>query len=64
MEVAVESDQFETSIHATTQEDIYVLLSDGYEVNYYQQPASDKKSARGDTELPIKKYGWVWNGME
>ena len=53
MEVAVESDQFETSIHATTQEDIYVLLSDGYEVNYYQQPASDKKSARGDTELPI-----------
>ena len=30
MEVAVESNQFETPIHSTTQEDIYVILSDGY----------------------------------
>ena len=51
-------------MQAITREYINALLVDGYEVSNYQQPVpGNKPSARGDTDQPIYKYQWAWNGI-
>ena len=53
----VESDKFDTNIHATYQEDINYIMQDGYEVDGYQQPAPENKQTNiGYTDQQIYKY--------
>ena len=52
-------------MQAITREYINALLVDGYEVSNYQQPVpGNKPSARGDTDRPVYKGTWKWNGIE
>ena len=57
--MGVKSDSCETSINATTKEDINSLLGGWYEVDNYRLPSpKNKPSARGDTDQPVyKEYG-------
>ena len=50
----VESNTYETHIHATNQEDINDLLADGYNVDDDIIPDPDKKtSTKSDTYQPV-----------
>ena len=58
-------DSRETPIHATTQEDINALLSDGYEVDDDRLPApKNKPIPTGDNDRPVYKEGWKWSGID
>ena len=64
-EVAVESDSHDNPIHATTREDKNALLEDGYEVDDDRLPSpKNKPSATGDTDQPVYKEVWKWNGTD
>ena len=65
MDMVLDSDARETSMYATTKGCIYALMSDGYEVNNDRLPVSENKpSSRDDTEQPVYKQGWAWNGID
>ena len=52
-------------MHATTREDMNNLLACGYKVDDDRLPApNNKPSARVDTDRPIYKDGWKFNGID
>ena len=63
--MVVEPDSGKTPMNGTTQEDINTHLEDVYEVNddRLQDPKS-KPITRGDTDRPLYKEGWAWNGID
>ena len=55
----IRSDARETPVNATTQEGIYDLLSNVYEVDYDRLPyIKNKPIHTGNTELKVYKEGW------
>ena len=61
----VESNACETPIYESTREGINALMVDGYTFDYDILPAPENKpSARGDTDRPVYKGTWKWNGIE
>ena len=59
-----ESDVRETPIHATTQEDVNTLLSDGYEVDDDRLSyPKNKPSNIGKSDQLVYKEGWKLNGI-
>ena len=64
-EVAVESDDYENPIHATTQEDINPLPVDGYEADDDIITAPNNKPRHTcKTDLPVYQEGWEWNDID
>ena len=58
-EVKVKSNKHETNTHATTLDDINVLLEDEYKLNNYQKPDPDNKPIyRGNDDQPVYKCEW------
>ena len=52
-------------MHARTKADINDLLEDGYKVDDYRLPDTNKKSSsRGDTKQPLYIELWEWNGID
>ena len=65
VEVAVESGCSEKHTHESNREDIYALLVDDYEVDDARLiETKNKPISIGDTDRPIYKYGFKWNGIE
>ena len=63
-EVEVESNYFETPIHATTWENINDLLEDVYEVDDdIIPPPKNKPRATENSDRTVYKYGRKWNGI-
>lgn len=55
----VKSNKHETNTHATTLDDINVLLEDEYKLNNYQKPDPDNKPIyRGNNDQPVYKCEW------
>ena len=58
-------DACETHMHATTREDIHVLLEYYYEVYDDRLKSPKNKSSEAeDTKQPLYKEGWKWNSID
>ena len=61
--VVFDTDEQETHVYVTTQEDIHIILIDGYEVDDDKYPSPQKKlcgtvNTGQDTDKPTYIEGW------